>query len=156
MNVMHTLTDMQRQPAPTELAVVPPHLAVGDRILMGAAVYELVAKAPGRRRFARMDQAADEVWLDNAELVAMMARREVTVASPSWLNEARSKLWEVPFEARAENEKQLARRRHDFVQAFLENRRQGQPLRPAKSWTGCMPAACATRRTSPPTRSVLR
>lgn len=132
MNVMHTLADMNRQPAPNELAVVPPHLAVGDRILMGAAVYELAAKAPGRRRFSRLDQPAEDVWLDNVDLVAMMARREVTVASPSWLNEARSKLWEVPFEARPEIEKRLARRRHDFVQAFLENRRQGQPLRPAE------------------------
>ena len=111
------------------LEVLAPRLRPGDRLRTAeGAIYELVEKTGPRKKFKRVDTGA-EVWLGNVELTEKMGRGELRLEAPAWLNTARARTWHKSFEARSETVKRLARMRLAYVEAMLENRRLGHPVK---------------------------
>ena len=109
--------------------VLAPRLRPGDRLRTAeGAVYELVEKTGPIKKFKRLDSGA-VVSLGNAELTEKMGRGELRLVAPAWLNTARARNWHKSFEARPETVKRRARMRVAYVEAMLENRRLGYPVK---------------------------
>lgn len=111
---------------PVPVQVTPPRIRPGDRLEVGAVVYEAVRKAEQRLLFVREDTGA-EVWLDAAELVRKFTTGEARIALPEWLPEARRKKWRGDFASLPEVEKRRAYMRLAHVRAMQENARLGYP-----------------------------
>ncbi len=106
----------------------PPRIRPGDRLEIGATVYEFVRKAEQRALLLREDTGA-QVWIEGAELVAKFATGEAKMAVPDWLPESRQKKWRGDFVSLPEPDKHRAYMRRDYVAAMQENALLGYPIR---------------------------
>ncbi len=117
-----------RESLPVSVQVTPPRIRPGDRLDVGAVIYEAIRKVEQRVLFVREDTGA-EVWLNAAELIRKFAAGEARIALPGWLPEARHKKWNGDFASLSEDEKRRAYMRLAHVQAVQENARLGYPRR---------------------------
>ena len=116
------------QPGAEAIQIAAPRLVPGDRIDRLGVVYEFLEKAEGRKKFRRIDTGA-EAWIDNTDLLQQMVSREIKMAIPSWVPEQRHKAWQREFHTLAEHEKRRAKMRFAYVEAFLDNRKRGYPVK---------------------------
>ena len=115
-------------PGVEAIQIAAPRLVPGDRIDRLGVIYEFLEKAEGRKKFRRIDTGA-EAWIDNTDLLQQMVSREIKMAIPSWVPEHRHKAWQREFHTLAEHEKRRAKMRFAYVEAFLENRKRGYPVK---------------------------
>ena len=115
-------------PGAEAIQIMAPRLVPGDRIDRLGVIYEFLEKAEGRKKFKRIDTGA-EVWIENTDLLEQMVSREIKLAIPSWVPEQRHKAWLREFHTLAEHEKRRAKMRFAYVEAFLENRKLGYPMK---------------------------
>lgn len=103
-----------------------PRLYPGDRIVRLGVTYEFLERAPGGKKFVRVDTRA-VVFVSNVQLLKEMTERVSRISMPSWLLKPRADRWDIPFEARSATEKRLAWMRMDYVKAMERNRTLGYP-----------------------------